>query len=128
MTPARRTLLGLLALGATASVTRAQDGRDAGLAALAALLEKQLARKKGALPLPWRESILDPDRSRLVWHARNLSSAAAPGDLFRVAYDPLTRWFFIVRVPRGGARARTYGPLEGQPKGGFVEAFSQAAR
>lgn len=126
--PTRRRLLAALLAGTIASRARAQQGRDEGLAALAALLEAQLARRKGALPLPWRESIVDPERSRLVWHQRSLTTAAAPGDTFRVAYDPATRWYFVVRVGKGAASTRTYGPLERQAKGGFVEAFGRPAR
>ena len=130
MTPllARRRLLGALLGFAAGPGALAQEGRDEGLAALAALLEAQLARRKGALPLPWRESIVDPDRSRLVWYQRSFGSAAAPGDTFRVAFDPATRWYFVVRVSKGSARTKTFGPLERQPKGGFVEAFGRPAR
>ena len=128
MTPSRRAVLGALLAGAASAGSLAQEGRDEGLAALAAQLEAQLARRKGALALPWHESIIDPDRSRLVWHQRTLTSAAAPGDSFRVAFDPVTHWYFVVRVSKGTARTKTFGPLERLPKGGFVEAFGQPVR
>lgn len=124
----RRRLLAALLGCASATRALAQAGRDEGLAALAALLEAQLARRKGALPLPWRESIVDPDRARLVWHPRSFVSTAAPGDTFRVAFDPATRWYFIVRVSKAPARSKTFGPLERQAKGGFAEAFGRPAR
>lgn len=127
MTPERRHVLGLAALAALVPAF-AQDGRDEGMAVLAAQLEKQLTRRKGALPLPWRESILDPDRARLVWHPRNYGTPAAAGDVFRVAFDPVTRWYFVVRVPKGGARTQYFGPFERQAKGGVVEAFAKPVK
>jgi hypothetical protein len=42
--------------------------------------------------------------------------------------DPATRWYFVVRVSKGTARTKTFGPLERGAKGGFVEAFGQPTR
>jgi len=105
--------------------TRRTEDSDVGLARLEAVLERQLGRRKGALPLPWRESILTPATARLVWHARSLSVRLG-GDVFRVALDPVTRWYFVAQVPQGSVRPRFFGPIEETIEGSFVEAFAAA--
>ena len=121
-----RRLLCLLALTAGVGAP-AQGQRDAGLDRLAALLERQLSQRKGALPLPWRESIIDPVASRLVWYPRSVVTRATGGDAYRAAFDPSTRWYFVARVPKAGGRLQYFGPLEAVAKGVFVEAFGRAA-
>ena len=79
------------------SRSAAGAGRDEGSALAGS--SAQLASQSARLKLPWRESIIDPD-SRLVWHQRSLTSAAAPGR-HRVAFDPVTRWYFVVRAAGG---------------------------
>lgn len=116
------------ALAASLPARGAEGG--AGLARLAALVEKHLAAKgKGksaAAALPWRESILTPDTSRLVWYGRSLVARPGAETTYRVALDPATRWYFVAQVPKGGTRPRYFGPLEESDKGGFVEAFAAA--
>jgi hypothetical protein len=122
-----RRLVCLLALAVSLGAT-AQDRRDEGLSRLAAMLDKQLSLRKGALPLPWSESILDPRASRLVWYPRSLTTRASKGDAYRVAFDPVTHWYFVARVPKGGGRLQYFGPLEAGDKGSFVEAFGRAGQ
>jgi len=117
-TPRRRFVLAL----ACAFPVAAQDSRDAGLVRLEALLQAQLSRPKGALPLPWRESILTPDPGRLVWRSRSLTVRPG-GDVFRVALDPVTRWYFVAQAAGGSARPRFFGPIEETSEGQFVEAL-----
>jgi hypothetical protein len=120
---ARRGLALGLGLGlALALPALAQERQDPGLLRLEAALEKQLSRRKGALPLPWRESILTPASERLVWRARSLVVHPG-GDVFRVALDPTTRWYFVVQA-NGGGRPRFFGPLEEAAMGVFVESFA----
>ena len=104
---------------------RAVDRDEPGLQRLEAALEKQLALGKSALPLPWRETILAPDKARLVWRAHSLS-APSGAESFRVAIDPPTRWYYIGQVGRAGAPLTLYGPLEESAKGGFVDALASA--
>ena len=127
MTPPRRgrRWVCLLALAASLGAS-AQGQRDDGLGRLASVLEKQLSQRKGALPLPWRESILDPVASRLVWYPRSVATRATKGDAYRAAFDPVTRWYFVARVPKAGGRLQYFGPLEAGAKGAFVEAFGRA--
>ncbi|MCO5124012.1 MAG: hypothetical protein M9915_09765 [Rhizobacter sp.] len=101
-------------------------GRDnPGLRRLEAVLEKQLDRGKRALPLPWRETILEPDTARLVWWPRTLRSPAGAGG-YRVALDPPTRWYYIAWTGAAGGRLTFYGPLEESAKGSFVDALTAA--
>lgn len=98
---------------------------DPGLQRLEAALERQLALGKSALPLPWRETILEPDKARLVWRAHSLS-APNGADSFRVAIDPPTRWYYIGQAGHAGAPLTLYGPLEESATGGFVDALAAA--
>ena len=90
------------------------------------VLEKQLQRPGSALPLPWREAILLPATARLVWHPRS-QAARAGGEVFRVAIDPLTQWYFVAQVPADGARPRYFGPIVEAGPGVFVEAIGSTA-
>jgi len=103
------------------------QGDDGGLLRLWSVLQKQLARRKDALPLPWRESIVTPSTARVVWYARSLSMRAG-GDSFRVGFDPTTRWYFVAQAPAGGLMPRFFGPLEEDGKGVFVETFAPPSR
>ncbi|MEO8124657.1 MAG: hypothetical protein ABI633_11465, partial [Burkholderiales bacterium] len=89
------------------------------------ILETQLARGKGALPLPWSETILQPDTARFVWRAHSLS-APKGGGVFRVAIDPPTRWYYIGQAGTAGAPLTLYGPIEEAAKGRFIDALASA--
>lgn len=124
----RRLLFALAAIGWARAVAQHTEARppadgagghdDPGLQRLEATLATQLARGRDALPLPWRETILKPNTARLVWRAHSLS-APKEGDIFRVAIDPPTRWYYIGRIPRAGMLLTLYGPLEEGAKGTF---------
>jgi hypothetical protein len=122
----RRPVLGVFLGMPLAPAAWSQDDVDAGLKRLAVVLEAQLARRPGALPLPWRESIVAPAKARLVWFARSLVARSAPGS-FRVAVDPLTRWYFVAHARGEGAPLQFFGPLEETRKGVFVESLATSA-
>ena len=86
------------------------------------MLEKQLQRRKNALPLPWREAILAPATARLVWHPRSLALRPG-GDSFRVAFDPQTQWYFVAQISSGGEQPRYFGPIAEKSTGVFAEAI-----
>lgn len=102
----------------------AAGGRnDPGLLRLEAALGKQLAA--GNTALPWSETILAPDKSRLVWRPHSLR-APKGRERFRVAIDPPTRWYYVGRVGRDGSLT-LYGPIDERAKGRFVDALGPAA-
>lgn len=96
---------------------------DPGLLRLEAALGKQLAA--GNTALPWSETILAPDKTRLVWRPRSLR-APKGRERFRVAIDPPTRWYYVGRVGRDGSLT-LYGPIDERAKGRFVDALGPAA-
>lgn len=127
----RHVVFALAALGCTriaaqaAGADRVGGQDDPGLRRLEAVLEKQLARGKDALPLPWQETILRPETARFVWRAHSL---AAPNGVerFRVAIDPPTRWYYIGQVGRPGVPLTLYGPLDESTRGTFIDALAAA--
>lgn len=102
------------------------ESSEGGLKRLWTVLEKQLKRPKKALPLPWREAILPPNTSRLVWYPGMLS-ARPGGEVFRAAVDPMTQWYFVAQMPADDARPRFFGPIAEASPGVFVEAIGSSA-
>jgi hypothetical protein len=86
-------------------------------------LEDQLRshlRARGSwVPMPWREAMVSPDATKLVWHPRAVTWRFGKMD-YRPAFDPAHRWYYVLRLERNGP-AEYYGPLEEQPGGGFME-------
>ena len=109
------------------SALRSAAGGDSdGLARLAIVLEKELSRHRKAVGLPWKDSIVTPAASRVVWYPRRIG-AKTGGEVYRVGFDPLTRWYFVAQVSEGSVRPRYYGPLDEAARGQFVEALGVAS-
>lgn len=77
-------------------------------------------RTRGSwVPMPWREAMVSPDATKLVWHPRAVTWRFGKMD-YRPAFDPAHRWYYVLRLERNGP-GEYYGPLEEQPGGGFME-------
>lgn len=113
------------AAGRAGGAPGAGASSDPGLLRLEAALAQHLAASRNALPLPWHETILEPDKARLVWRPRSLR-APNSRDRFRVAIDPPTRWYYVGRVDRDG-RLTLYGPIDERATGRFVDALAPDA-
>lgn len=91
----------------------------AALGRLHAELRRHLLQHGSRAPLPWRDAVVVPDPEQLLWSARTLRWNKGR-TTYRVALDPDTRWYYVVRVDRR-APARYFGPIDQLADGSFVD-------
>jgi hypothetical protein len=99
--------------------TRAQPPHAAALGKLEAELRRHLRQHGGRAPLPWRDAVVMPDTEQLVWSTRALRWNKGRVT-FRVALDPSTRWYYVIRSDRRGPE-QYFGPIDELPDGRFVD-------
>jgi hypothetical protein len=91
----------------------------ADLGKLHAELRRHLLQNGSRAPMPWRDAVVMPDTEQLVWSTRVLRWNKGR-ITYRVALDPNTRWFYVVRADRRGP-ARYFGPIDQLADGSFVD-------
>jgi hypothetical protein len=97
----------------------APEPANVALRKLEAELRHHLEQNGSGAPMPWRDAVVMPDTERLVWGARTLRWSK--GRLtYRVALDPSTRWYYVIRADRRGP-AQYFGPIDQLPDGRFVD-------
>lgn len=99
--------------------SRAPAPHVAALSKLHAELRRHLLQYGSRAPLPWREAVVMPDTDQLVWSNRVLRWNKGRFT-FRVALDPGTRWYYVIRADRRGP-ARYFGPIDELADGRFVD-------
>jgi hypothetical protein len=93
--------------------------QEAALQKLHADMRRHLYQKGSLAPMPWREAIVIPDDTTLVWGPR--AQRWNKGRLsYRVAVDPKTRWYYVVKTDSRG-NALYFGPIEETADGSFVD-------
>jgi hypothetical protein len=117
-------MFALLLAGAVPAQTQppepsAAARRDqAALRELGTELRRHLQQRGSRAPLPWREAVLEPDADQLVWGG---SLRWNKGRVtYRVAFDPVTRWYYVVRADKRGPTL-FFGPIDHNAEGQFVD-------